>query len=284
MTRLARLAVVLLAAPWLSLAAQVAPPDSAKRDTVIPDSRLFVRSDLWILAAFAGGMVAMFPLDRDLTERIRNERLINNATLNRIEHTLDYLGSAAPVLIGGTMYVVGRVFDVPRAAHLAVHTTEAVVVGVVTAGALKVLLGRARPYMSADTNPGNFGFARGLRGKAYQSFPSGHSTTSFAVAAAMTAETSEWWPRSRWIIGPILYGGATLVGLSRMYDDKHWASDVVLGAAIGTFAGLKTVRFNHTRTGNRIDRWLLGDASDRAHLTITPRSDGSWRTGVVVSW
>jgi membrane-associated phospholipid phosphatase len=55
-----------------------------------------------------------------------------------------------------------------------------------------------------------------------------------------------------------MYGGATAVGLSRMYDDQHWASDVLMGAAIGTFAGLKTVRFNHTHVGNELDRILLG--------------------------
>jgi membrane-associated phospholipid phosphatase len=85
----------------------------------------------------------------------------------------------------------------------------------------------------------------------------------------VSTETSEWWPRTRWIFGPVLYGGATLVGLSRIYDDKHWASDVIMGAAVGTFAGLKTVRFNHTHEGNRIDRWLLGGSAESAHLRLS---------------
>src|SRR5437016_2629934 len=83
-------------------------------------------------------------------------------------------------------------------------------------------------------------YLRGFKGTDFTSFPSGHTTAAFAAAAAVSSETSEWWPRSRWIIGPIVYAGATLVGVSRMYDDKHWASDVAMGAAIGTFAGLKT--------------------------------------------
>jgi membrane-associated phospholipid phosphatase len=116
---------------------------------------------------------------------------------------------------------------------------------------------------------------RGFTSTSFQSFPSGHSTAAFSAAAAVTSETSDWWPHSTWVIGPVLYGGASLVGVSRMYEDKHWASDVVMGAAVGVFAGLKTVRFNHTHTGNRIDRWLLGGeagegnghASD-AHLRL----------------
>ena len=78
------------------------------------------------------------------------------------------------------------------------------------------------------------------------------------MAAAVVAETREWWPGSTWYVAPVMYGGAALVGMSRIYNDQHWASDVVMGAAVGTFAGLKVVRFNHTRAGNRLDRILLG--------------------------
>ena len=42
-----------------------------------------------------------------------------------------------------------------------------------------------------------------------------------------------------------------------MYYDKHWASDVVVGAAIGTFTGLKVVRYSHAHPNNRLDRAVL---------------------------
>jgi membrane-associated phospholipid phosphatase len=118
-----------------------------------------------------------------------------------------------------------------------------------------------------------------LKGADYQSFPSGHSTTAFAAAAAVQAETGEWWPHAQWILRPTLYGGAALVALSRIYEDKHWASDVVLGSAIGAFAGLKVVRFNHTHEGNRIDRWFLGAKSQASSIRLV--ADGS-EFGVVV--
>ncbi|HEU4563201.1 MAG TPA: phosphatase PAP2 family protein, partial [Gemmatimonadaceae bacterium] len=82
----------------------------------------------------------------------------------------------------------------------------------------------------------------------------------FAAAAAVTEETSRWWPSSTWIVGPLMYGGATMVGLSRMYHNKHWASDVVLGAAIGTFSGLKVVQYAHGHPTNRLDRIMLRTA------------------------
>src|SRR5450759_3446218 len=64
-----------------------------------------------------------------------------------------------------------------------------------------------------------------------------------------------------------MYGGATLVGLSRMYHNNHWASDVVLGAAIGTFSGLKVVRYSHAHPDNKLDKFILG-------ATVFPNADG----------
>ncbi len=106
--------------------------------------------------------------------------------------------------------------------------------------------------MPTDFDPG-----RGFKTGDFSSFPSGHTTTAFAAAAAVTNETTRWWPRSTWIVGPLMYGGATAVGLSRMYHNRHWASDVVVGAMIGTFSGRKVVQYAHGHPGNKLDRLML---------------------------
>ena len=54
-----------------------------------------------------------------------------------------------------------------------------------------------------------------------------------------------------------MYGGASLMGLSRIYNNQHWASDVMGGAAIGTLIGLKVVKYTHSHPGNRIDDKLI---------------------------
>ena len=58
-----------------------------------------------------------------------------------------------------------------------------------------------------------------------------------------------------------------MVGLERLYNDKHWASDVILAAGIGTFSGLKIVKYNHEHPNNRVDRVLLSGS-------IAPGPDG----------
>ena len=127
---------------------------------------------------------------------------------------------------------------------------------------LKWTAGRARPYNDVE-KPHDFSFGRGTRADDYRSFPSGHSTAGFAAAAAVVSETSRWWPKSTWYIGPAMYGGAALIGLSRMYNNKHWGSDVWMGAAIGTFAGRKIVEYHHSHPNNRIDKWLLSGSITR---------------------
>ena len=47
------------------------------------------------------------------------------------------------------------------------------------------------------------------------------------------------------------------MGLSRIYNNQHWASDVLGGAAIGTLIGVKVVKFTHSHPGNHIDRELI---------------------------
>lgn len=282
MTRLVCAASSALALLVSAMTVRAQESGAAERDSLIADSRLFVRSDLFVLAGFAAATVAMFPLDERLAKSVRREHLVENPTLVGIEDALNVVGGPAPIVVGGALYAFGRLTDRPRLAHVALHMTEAIAAGLATSGALKMLAGRARPYASADTTPHDFGIGRGVRGERYQAFPSGHATVSFAVASALMSETSGRSTTARWVVGPLLFGGATVVGLSRMYADRHWASDVVVGAAVGTFAGLKTVRFNHTRTGNRIDRWLLGDGASA--LRVLPGEGGSTRIAVAVSY
>lgn len=66
-------------------------------------------------------------------------------------------------------------------------------------------------------------------GSAYNSFPSGHTATAFAAAEWLRME---YWHKSPWI-GVAGYAVATSIGVLRVYNNRHWVSDVIAGAAIG---------------------------------------------------
>lgn len=231
----------------------------AQADTVSTRS-LFTWRDGVLAAGFVVGTLAIRPLDKSaavaLQEPDRQQRkLFQDAST--VVRTIAVPGS---VVIGVSMYAVGRLSHTERLAEVGLHGTEALFVGEGVASVIKNTLGRARPFVdTVAPNPDDWQLFRGWHtNDNYRSFPSGHSVAAFAAAAAVSAETSRWWPKPTYFfIGPVLYGGAAAVGLSRMYNNRHWASDVIMGAAIGTFAGTKVVRYSLTHPNNRLDRFLL---------------------------
>jgi membrane-associated phospholipid phosphatase len=235
---------------------------------------LFTENDAWIAGGFVVTTVAMHPFDKWFAEKLQRPNNQENRFLRHQATNLRLIGEPGTLIIGASMYGIGRAFGNERMADLGLHGSEAVLIGIGITAAGKFLAGRARPYSNIE-DPRDWGLGRGLKEDRYRSFPSGHSTMGFAAASAVSAETARWWPKTRWIIGPAMYGGAALIGASRMYNNKHWASDVVMGAAIGTFAGLKVVRYHHSHPDNRIDRWLLG-------ANITPSPDGGYALGLSV--
>ena len=249
------LATTLTVTPLRSMAAQLAP---AATDSSHSPQTLFTRRDAVVAAAFAGATVAMFPLDKSVARRISNRQSRTNRFLDRSSKGVEVIADPGAIIIGSTLYLYGRFSNHRDVEDLGWHGTEAVILGSSITAALKGITGRARPYVTNDTNPHDFKFLKGFSGGGRTSFPSGHATAAFAAAAAVTSETQRIWPGHTWLLAPAMYGGASLVGLSRMYHDKHWASDVVLGAAIGTFSGLKVVRYTHAHPDNYLDRLMLG--------------------------
>jgi membrane-associated phospholipid phosphatase len=210
------------------------------------------------LAFAAGAALATFgatTIDRPAADFARTHGQ-ENAAIQRTSHVLEAIALPGAFIIGGGLYLGGRLGGDDGMADAGLHTTEAVLIASALTGVIKFAAGRTRPYVSHDSS-GSFALMRGMRDDRYRSFPSGHTVIAFALAAAATQEVDRSGGPT-WVVGAATYSGATLVGLSRMYHDMHWASDVVAGASIGIFTGRRVVRWQHSHPGNRVDRWLLG--------------------------
>lgn len=260
---------VLAVAPYASAYAQSA--DS----TPLPRISLFTRDDAYLGAFFVVGTLALRPLDKRIAGELQEPSPQTNRVLKNLATDVRLIADPGSLIIGTSMYAVGRIAHKPELADLGLHGEEAIGLATVVTTAIKWTAGRARPYVVRDTNPSDFGLIRGFsRGSDYSSFPSGHTMSAFAAAAVVANEASRWWPGSQWYVGTVMYAGAVAVALSRMYDNKHWATDVIMGAGIGTFAGNKVVRFNHrTNPRNRLDRWLLS-------ASVTPTG----HDGLAIAW
>lgn len=104
---------------------------------------------------------------------------------------------------------------------------------------IKHLVGRARPRMTLPPWE-HFGpsFDSDLH-----SFPSGHTATSFALAAVLAAR----FPRQAWIF----YGVAGVVGVGRVLGGSHYPSDVLAGVILGLVVGWFLADMARRRVGER---------------------------------
>ncbi|MDQ3556551.1 MAG: phosphatase PAP2 family protein, partial [Gemmatimonadota bacterium] len=163
-----------------------------------------------------------------------------NAEGHPAAHAGNVLGRGRLMVLGiGGVYGAARIVgNEPLAAGAGRVFAGLAAAGVVN-GALKFGVGRLRPH----AGEGSLRFRPFNLQNRWQSFPAGHALAAFALAAALSEEAG-----SPWVTVPA-FGAATLVGWSRIYDDKHWTSDVVGGAAIGTLVSRGTVRWLRQRRG-----------------------------------
>jgi membrane-associated phospholipid phosphatase len=127
----------------------------------------------------------------------------------------------AGAIIGGTpfqlgaafaTYAIGHALNKPCAANLGADLIQAQLMAEVLTIGIKQATRRSRP-----------------EGTGY-SFPSGHTTVSFASATVLQRHYG-------WKVGIPAYGVASFVAASRVEMKRHYLSDVAFGAALGIIAG-----------------------------------------------
>ncbi len=187
------------------------------------------------------------------------------ATKNDIANGLETAGSSY-VFLAGHLGLIASAFWFreneagDKLFRVASISLEAQLFTEATTGFVKVVAGRSRPNKERGTHsyrPFNkLSFDR--------SFPSGHAARAFTVAAVF----ADHYPQP---VPFIAYSVASLIGLSRIYLDEHFSSDVLAGAALG-FAIGKSLSWHHQ---NPKKLWMvlpmLPDGGKGVGLTVLYR-------------
>ena len=134
--------------------------------------------------------------------------------------------------IGAGLLGVGLATHHPGLARTGRDALAALGVASLLATTANIAVGRAQP----EANRGTDYFAPFQAPSRNNSFPSGQTSRAFALAAVVAAHT-----RHR-VFRVTAYGAAAVVGIAELVADRHFSSDVVGGAVLGTLVGRGVVR------------------------------------------
>ena len=170
--------------------------------------------NLYIAAVGGGLAAAVHPGDQAFNARL----LSHYDAVNTAFAPGKYLGNTPEqVALSLGTYAFGRWRDQPKVAHLGMDLLQAQILTEILVEPIKFAARRTRPDGSNN-----------------QSFPSGHAAVTFATATVI--ERHLGWRKSR-----LGYGIASYVAMSRIHDNRHYLSDVIFGAAVGSIAGRTVV-------------------------------------------
>jgi membrane-associated phospholipid phosphatase len=156
--------------------------------------------------------------DRSFREEAQERRSNTTNSMAKLGNTLGEWSIVVPAL--GAGYLAGELAGSRDLKRVMLHAGAAAALATGISSSLKYTIGRTRPPVAGD--PDQF---RPFSGS--NSFPSGHTAVAFAIATSIADETDDSWS------DVALYGAATLTAMSRINDDRHWTSDVLIGGLIG---------------------------------------------------
>lgn len=202
----------------------------------------------WIaFGKFAVVAGALSFADEPIQKRALAWRLRNSSFQNVSKYVTNFGGLyEGYVLVGLGAY--GYVFKNTKMQTTTWLATQAYLTGGAIESVLKTLSGRTRPSVYDPTKEAEPSFKGPFAkmsttfggGRINSSFPSGHTTVAFAAATVFAMEY-----RNKPFVPILAYSAATLIGISRITQNAHWATDVLGGAAIGYLTGRLVVNNYH---------------------------------------
>lgn len=217
---------------------------------------------LYYAGAIAGtSVLALSGADHEI--HLRFHRHIENATWNEPANIAGYV---LPVLTAPTIWMAGLASGNRTLTGAGSAAIQAFVVTIATTGALKFAVGRPFPLLDGEQDHPEH--ARTFRPfqNGSGAWPSGHTSGTIAIAAALTAYA----PEQRWI--PLVgYPLALGIGLGMADRGSHWTSDLLGGALIGHAIGYSI--------GQNFRRRVRSEPAVARSFAVVPLSGG---TGVAL--
>jgi hypothetical protein len=195
----------------------------------------FEKQEYKDLAIIAGVTSISFLADKPINKIFINNKNHNNF-MDNVTKIDNYYGTAKfGVIIIGSTLLTGFLADDDKIIKTGFMFAESAIFSTIITQSLKMLIGRERP--SFTSNHLHF-IGPNLSLDRFQSLPSGHTTHVFAISTVAAGITDNTY------LNILFYFPAVLTSFSRIYHNRHWFSDVMLGGLIGYYTGKKVLSLN----------------------------------------
>ena len=213
----------------------------------------------WLKAGIITGVaVGLFLQDDQIQNWVQGHK---NHTSGRYADDAKKIGTWSIPAIAG-LGAFGYIAPNEKAKTTFLLSVESFIVTGAFVQVLKRSTGRARPYTGHNhdtwSGPSLSGNNQNL------SFPSGDDSSAFAIASVVASQYDNWF------VPPLVYFGATAIGLERVHNNAHWSSDVFIGGVIGYFTGKAIVASHKTGKEDRLSLAPMMDG-DAKGLLVTYR-------------
>ena len=188
------------------------------------DNRIFISLDgadksVLSLAAAASLGLIILKGDDDLMDIVQANKNENTKKLAAFGYEMGRKEGLLPIVAGA--YFLGVVFDNGKLKDVGIISVGAQFAAQMLVEVLKEVSGRDRPREE------NGAYSFNVDGG--KSFISGHAAGAFSLATLLTDLYGDDYK----FVPYVAYGVAAITAWSRMHDNGHWGSDVILGAVAG---------------------------------------------------
>jgi membrane-associated PAP2 superfamily phosphatase len=243
-------------------------------------------NQLLMTGAAIGITVALFHVDGEIDEWARVQKQKHN-WINKSSPVITKFGGNWGVYSVIATGVLSAVCKDEKGVQTSLLATQAMITSGVWVNIIKILTGRERPLADYTFSKSEGGAWYGPFAdwdqdlavrkpiSSFDSFPSGHTATAFSIATVFATQYKDIK-----VIPVICYSAATLVGISRLTEHEHWASDVFVGGIIGYLCGKQVVNhYNKTHPG--LDNSLPSKSKNKSELMFI--QDGN-QIGLSLKW
>jgi membrane-associated phospholipid phosphatase len=215
---------------------------------------LHFKTKQWLMTgAVVGITAALVHFDNDIDDWARFQKQ-NHNWVNKTSPFITSFGSNTGILSVIGFGSISAVFKNEKGVQTSLLATQAMITSGVWVRLIKILSGRERPSAAYDFSKSEGGkwygpyaqfdqdLASRKPGSSFDSFVSGHTATAFSIATVFALQYKDIKA-----VPIISYTAASLVGISRLTEHAHWASDVFAGAVLGYVCGRQVVsHYNKT--------------------------------------